>query len=69
MRILTVINDELKVRVNEDSNSDYILVGGDWNMIFIFPSMKGFLSSQLTNSYFFRGVGVPPTSILMKNDA
>ena len=34
-----------------------------WNINFIFPYIKGISSSQLTNSYFFRGVETqPPTS-------
>ena len=31
------------------------LVGGDWNMTFIFPEILGMSSSQLTNSYFSEG--------------
>jgi len=37
------------------------LVGGDWNMAFIFPLIiLGMSSSQLTfTPSFFRGVGIP----------
>ena len=44
----------------EDSQN-FCLVGGDWNMTFIFP-IYWKQSSQLT-FIFFRGVGIPPTSI------
>ena len=34
-----------------------------WNMNGWFSHILGMSSSQLTNSYFFRGVGIPPTSL------
>ena len=37
-------------------NDGYYLVGGDWNMTFIFPKRLGMSSSQLT-FIFFGGVG------------
>ena len=36
---------------------------GDLEHEFYFSIQLGISSSQLTNSYFFRGVGIPPTSI------
>ena len=36
-----------------------------WNMAFVFPNSWE-ESFQLTNSYFFRGVGQPPISIINK---
>ena len=44
---------------------DPYLVGGDWNMTFIFPYDFGMSSSQLTNSYFSEGFVQPPTSYSM----
>ena len=39
------------------------LIGGDWNMAFIFPFKLGMSSSQLTNSIIFqRDRNQPPTS-------
>ena len=33
----------------------------------IFPIILGMSSSQLTNSYFFRGVGIPPTRLILSH--
>ena len=41
---------------------EHILVGGDWNMTFIFH-LLGMSSSQLTNSYFSEGFKPPTISI------
>ena len=41
-------------------NGDFPWLGG-LEQGFYFPIILGMSSSQLTNSYFFRGVGIPPT--------
>ena len=38
------------------------LVGGDWNMTFIFPYIENVII-PIDELIFFRGVGQPPTSI------
>ena len=38
------------------------LVGGDWNMTFIFPYIGNFII-PIDEVIFFRGVGIPPTSL------
>ena len=40
-----------------------LLIGGDWNMTFIFPFVLGLSSSQLT-FIFLRGVAQPPTRLI-----
>jgi hypothetical protein len=37
------------------------LVGGDWNMIFIFHFIYGNVIIPADEVIFFRGVGIPPT--------
>ena len=40
----------------------YVLVGGDWNMTFIFPYI-GSVIIPIDELIFFRGVGQSPTSL------
>jgi len=42
--------------INQSHEIKKILVGGDWNMNFIFPNILGMSSSQFDVQSFFRGV-------------
>ena len=50
-------------KCREYSPEEYmLLVGGDWNMTFIFPC-TGNVIIPLDEVIFFRGVGIPPTRL------
>ena len=46
------------------TDSNVVLIGGDWNHGFVFPLHSVGNVIIPTDSYFFRGVGIPPTRLL-----
>ena len=62
---MIIFHVTMLIMINNSGQSIINLVGGDWNMTLIFP-YNGNVIIPIDELIFFRGVGIPPTSMSLK---